>query len=143
MAALVFKPHVAAYGSQSLPSPAVAAKPSEHGDPSPSPSPAQNKTEEALKQITLFLNQASVIETTFRTDKDVVILNNEYANWSASVEGYLGKYLDESYAVQFRNAPASPYVFDGMPSAAAGAWQNLEGKKAALIELISDLRRGK
>jgi hypothetical protein len=98
-----------------------------------------------IADLARFIDEADKIQQRFLETNDAKAELKESDEWANRVYEYLQRSLDNSYAIQFRNAHGTAWM--GMPVnhsvEGGGYWQNIEGKKNCLNEFVGELRRAK
>jgi hypothetical protein len=95
-----------------------------------------------IDQLSILVDEAEAIQQTFLDRNDPTLIANQYADWSQRVQQYLNAF-GRSYVVQFRNAPSPAHMPMNHSVVGGGVWQKVEGQKAALLSIMTELRRAR
>ena len=92
-----------------------------------------------------FLDEASLIQQGFIQTNDVDAITARRQSWADRVQAYLEQNLGHSYAITFKNASGSAWMGCPVGRSVAGCvyWQELEGKKKKLDEIVTEVRTQK
>ena len=94
-----------------------------------------------IRQIVDLVNKAEQIQQTFIAKNDAALIKQQTIEWYDEANKFLNEKLDASFATTFRNSPNAVVMPVNHSMEGGGYWQILEGKKAALIGIVTELRR--
>lgn len=98
---------------------------------------------EVIAELGRLLNQGTVAQNKFIATNDVKELRQLRGEWITAVNAFLTRKVGDAYAISFRNAHGNAMM--GCPTNhsvdGCGDWQDIEGKRDMLMQILSELRR--
>lgn len=96
-----------------------------------------------IAELTRLLDQGTAAQNRFIATNDTEELKRLHAEWLATTGTFLEKKLGASYAMQFINAHGNAFMGcpEGRRVDGCGYWQDVQGKKDMLIQIVSEVRR--
>ncbi|HZL40249.1 MAG TPA: hypothetical protein VFC45_08215 [Pseudolabrys sp.] len=100
-----------------------------------------NNNSAIIKQLVELVNKGEQIQQTFLEKNDLALIKQQTTDWYTETNNLLNEKLDASYSVAFRNSPNAVVMPLNHSMEGGSYWQVVEGKKAALISIVTELRR--
>jgi hypothetical protein len=100
-------------------------------------------TTESIGEIARLADEGGKIQDRFLVSNDTSALQKELNEWDVTVQQFLTAKVGYSYSIQFKNRTGSAMMGcpEGKRADGCGYWQSIQGKKAMLMSIISELRQ--
>jgi len=99
----------------------------------------------AIDGISQLAEKGTLIQQAWLSTGDTEALKSDYAKWLADAMKLLASELEASYGTQFQNARGSAFMGcpPGKSNEGCGYWQDIQGKRATLMNFITELRQAR
>jgi hypothetical protein len=98
---------------------------------------------DVIAELGRLLSHGTAAQNKFIATNDVKEFRQLRGEWITEVNAFLARKVGDAYAISFRNAHGNAFM--GCPTNhsvdGCGDWQDIEGKKDMLMQILSELRR--